>query len=518
MATISTLAVNLIARTSVFEKGMKRSRNATKSLKSTITGAVGSIARFAKGLAIAAGIGGMGFLLKSTLSTLDAVSKLSRRLGIAHEALLGLRHAGELAGISIQAMDKALETFTRRMGEVKAGSGEAKRGLEALGLSAERMIAMTPDKALLVIADRIETLGTQAEKAAAAYFLFGRAGAQMLNLFEQGAAGIEKAQKQAKELGITLEGYDLTQIEAANDVVLSLKKSFTSLFQVITIKIAPTLERLAVIMTKNREAIVSVIGKFAIFVASAVAIATAIKVVAVAIAFLTHKYTILIAKQIVMLAMGGPAGWGALAIGIGVATVAIVTVNEALDATVGKFKELGTVATQVDTQSGVRLKMSAQQLRFKQLEINKERELLAIKQQEKAAFSSIDAFISNLQNQIGGIGIDPLFAQLNKMEELGDALTGEAWVEWNKGMQDAANLIDELISKREDLEAEKETPDTPGSIKGGRFQEIRSEFIDVAALNAGGSVHGVNRTNALLSESISIQQRTLTEIKGNDLL
>ena len=85
MATISTLAVNLIARTSAFERGMKRGRTSVKSLRSTIGGAIGTFARFAKRLALVAGVGAMGFFVKSTLKSLDAVSKLSRRIGIATE-------------------------------------------------------------------------------------------------------------------------------------------------------------------------------------------------------------------------------------------------------------------------------------------------------------------------------------------------------------------------------------------------------------------------------------------------
>jgi hypothetical protein len=65
-------------------------------------------------------------------------------------------------------------------------------------------------------------------------------------------------------------------------------------------------------------------------------------------------------------------------------------------------------------------------------------------------------------------------------------------------------------------DADKEDP--LGELKGGRFQEIRSEFIDVAALNAGGSTKGVNKTNELLQKSMFIQQQTLTEIKGTATL
>jgi hypothetical protein len=100
------------------------------------------------------------------------------------------------------------------------------------------------------------------------------------------------------------------------------------------------------------------------------------------------------------------------------------------------------------------------------------------------------------------------------MEKLGDALTGEAWVEWNRGMNDAAGLIDELITKREALEQEKETPDAPGGIRGGRFQQIRSEFIDVAALNAGGSTQGVNKTNALLLDTNATLKRIANQGEG----
>jgi hypothetical protein len=181
---------------------------------------------------------------------LDVVAKLSRRIGIAHEALLGLQHAASLAGVSAEALNKSLEIFVRRMGEVKSGSGEAKRGLEALGLSAERMIKLTPEKALLVIADRIQELGTQAEKSAAAYFLFGRSGAQLLNLFEQGADAIERTTEAARRAGITLEGFDLSKIEAANDAWNNMEKSVRSLGQELVIGLAPKLEVVANILSR----------------------------------------------------------------------------------------------------------------------------------------------------------------------------------------------------------------------------------------------------------------------------
>jgi len=351
MATISTLAVNLIARTSVFEKGMRRGKTSTRSFKNAASKATASVARFARGLLIAAGVGGMTFFIKSTLASLDAVSKLSRRIGVTTEALLGLRHAAELAGVSAQSLDKSLEIFVRRMGEVMTGSGEAKKGLELLGLTAEQMIKKTPNQSLLVIADRIQNLGTQAEKSAAAYFLFGRSGAQLLNMFEQGSEGIAKAQKEAELLGITLKGIDLRQVEDANDAMLKFKKSISSVFSVLTIKLTPAIKKMSEFLIRNREAIISATKKMVIFGAKTFIAVNTIKLVAGAVVLLTKSFKSLSIAKTILLSLAGPAGWAAIAVGAAIATGAIIGINEAIDGTIKKVTEFGAATKKVEAKA-----------------------------------------------------------------------------------------------------------------------------------------------------------------------
>ena len=68
-------------------------------------------------------------MLKNTLATLDAVSKLSRRLGIAHEALLGLRHAAELSGLSAHGGKAIVFNGTRDFPLAAPGAGRHRRNL-----------------------------------------------------------------------------------------------------------------------------------------------------------------------------------------------------------------------------------------------------------------------------------------------------------------------------------------------------------------------------------------------------
>jgi len=204
-----------------------------------------ALRRMAMGALAVAGIGGLGYMLKRQMEVIDATAKLSDRLGITTEKLIGLQHAASITGTDAETLNKALEIFTRRLGEMTMGSGEAKRGLDMLGLTMDQLIKLGPAEAFGLAADKINLLGTQAEKAAAAYFLFGRAGSQMLNLLEVGSEGLKDFQEEVEKLGLTFSRLDAAQIEAANDALTRARATLTGLFRQATIELAPYIEVLA---------------------------------------------------------------------------------------------------------------------------------------------------------------------------------------------------------------------------------------------------------------------------------
>ncbi len=188
---------------------------------------------------------GLAYMVKRQMEAIDVIAKLSDRLGIATEDLVGLQHAASISGVSTESLNKSLDMFVRRLGEMTMGSGEAERGLEMLGLTMEELIHLSPAEAMGIAADRINRLETQAEKAAAAYFLFGRAGAQLVTMFAVGSEGLREFQKEADKLGLTFSRFDAAQIEAANDALTRARATMTGLFRQITIELAPYIEILA---------------------------------------------------------------------------------------------------------------------------------------------------------------------------------------------------------------------------------------------------------------------------------
>lgn len=184
-------------------------------------------------------------MISTQLQTLDATAKLSDELGISTEALLGFQHAAELTGTSNETLAKGLQRLVRRLGEAKAGLGEGRKGLEALGLDATKMAEMSADEALMVIADRIAGIGTASERAAAAYALFGRQGQELMNFFMGGRGYLEAMRKEVDALGASFSRTDLRKIEEANDAMARMQKSLSGIKGSITIALAPTLTSLA---------------------------------------------------------------------------------------------------------------------------------------------------------------------------------------------------------------------------------------------------------------------------------
>ena len=246
MAAAGSVVVNLIANTGQFTRKMKMSQKMLGKFRTGIANFAQSAARMG---AIASGVvaAGLSVMVKRQLSVIDTTAKLSDRIGVSTEFLSAYGHAASIAGTSQEEFNKAIEMYVRRLGEAQMGTGEAKDALEALGIPLEDIINQSPEQSFVRIADGIKQLGTQSEKSAVAYKLFGRSGSKMLNLLESDLSGVIS---EAEQLGISFSRVDAAKIEEANDAVTRLKAAFTGVANEITIKVAPAIETMADAITR----------------------------------------------------------------------------------------------------------------------------------------------------------------------------------------------------------------------------------------------------------------------------
>ena len=236
MATAVSLRTVFTSSTSGLVSGANTAGNAMKKVQKDMAGMRGSLATlktiaigqvFAQlgGAAISAGRSLLWFG-QSTSEGIDVLSKLSRRLGLTYGQMAGLKLAGDLAGVGVETIATAATKADVAFISASNGSKEATAKFTSLGLSMAELQKLSPDQRFAAIADAIAKLPTAAERSAAAIKLFGKSGAELLPLFEEGAGAIKKATDQAKAFGLTLTNAQGLGVEKMND-------SFTSAFAAI---------------------------------------------------------------------------------------------------------------------------------------------------------------------------------------------------------------------------------------------------------------------------------------------
>ena len=227
------------------EKAFRKARQDFKSLGSELGRLTKRAAAFSA-VAAGAAVAGLSLVVKHNLEAIDATGKLSDRLKVSTEDLLAWRHAAELAGVSGQNLDKAVEEMNKRLGEVReTGTGEALKGMDMLGLSMQDIRDFGPAELFETIADRIAAIEDPAKRSAAAYAFFGRQGKQLINLLAGGSSGLRQARAELESMGALYSREEARRVEAANDAMTRLQTTFAGLAQTLTIELAPTLEAVA---------------------------------------------------------------------------------------------------------------------------------------------------------------------------------------------------------------------------------------------------------------------------------
>lgn len=219
MANIQTLSVSLVARTAGFTRGLD---SAQKRLSTFSAGAVAAGTRIAGfGTAIAGGLAATGLvsLTKHAFGAIDELGNLSQRLGIGVEDLQAFQHAATLADVSQQSLATGLQFMNRTLGQASIGSKTAQNAFAQLGLNFQTLQAAGPAEAFRTIAERIAQLGSASQRAAATQAIFGRGGIQLLNILNQGRAGLEQSANELKRFGTVVTEEGVAQVQAADDAL-----------------------------------------------------------------------------------------------------------------------------------------------------------------------------------------------------------------------------------------------------------------------------------------------------------
>lgn len=242
MATIASLNVLLGLNTAKFTAGSKKAVGTLGGLTSSLRTAGKVAAGFG---AILAGVGG-GYALSrvvvSAMKTVDALKASAVQAGLTTEALSRLQYAASQNDGSAEAMADAIGKMNQRLGIAAKEGDSVAKALQGLGLSAGTLVNLAPEQAFMEIAEKISKIENPAQRAAAAYEIFGRKGLELQSVLMLGRAGLMAAGAEADKFGISISQVSAEKIGAAVDAIGRMKMVASGLANTLATELAPFIE------------------------------------------------------------------------------------------------------------------------------------------------------------------------------------------------------------------------------------------------------------------------------------
>lgn len=218
--------------------------------------------------AVAAGFGIAHIVEDSTKAFEDfasSVKTMQRISGGSVEEVSGLAGAMKLAGVNADNVTGAITIFSKKLGQAGQDAKATAAMNNLFGTSIKDANGHVKSMAELLpgIADKFKELPNGAEKTALATQLFGRAGAQMIPVLNQGSEGIKELTAKAKEMGLTL---DDTSMKSFNEARKS-QREFQATMQGLSITLGQVfLPILEAVQDAFREFLIPLIMKATAFV------------------------------------------------------------------------------------------------------------------------------------------------------------------------------------------------------------------------------------------------------------
>jgi hypothetical protein len=252
MAAIGKVSAVFTASTSGLTSGVNRASQSMKGLQASVgslRGSMQALVAIQGAQLFGSVVAGASRAARSLIAygqaeaeTIDQTSKLAARLGFTYSEMAGLALAGNLAGVSLDQLGAAATKADVAFIKAANGSKASAAAFAAIGLSVEQLNGLSASDRFNAIAEAISQLPTEAERAAAAVAIFGRSGAELLPLFNQGAGAIAAARAEAERFGLTLTNAQGQNVEEMNDAFTRAQSAIQGVIQQVVAYLAPEVE------------------------------------------------------------------------------------------------------------------------------------------------------------------------------------------------------------------------------------------------------------------------------------
>lgn len=255
------LLVRIEAQITKFEKAMakatvgasttagkieRRFRDMERNLSSVGAGFTRDLVAPIAALATVAGLERLASSVRETVKSAAQLVDLADKIGITTDRLQELRFQADQNGSSAEALDSALEQFSKRVGLAAAGSGDLLKILNANGIALrDNEGKMRPLIELLAAyAELIKNATSDQDRGVLSLEAFGKGGDEAANIFRGGAADIERWANKAHELNQVVGEEGVRALESFDDRLSELSGRWNTFWTEATVVALNALEKI----------------------------------------------------------------------------------------------------------------------------------------------------------------------------------------------------------------------------------------------------------------------------------
>ncbi|PPQ17969.1 hypothetical protein CV770_18555 [Bradyrhizobium sp. AC87j1] len=251
MSVIGQLRVILGGDTSGLDKSLAESQSKLAGFGSKL--ALGFAAAAAAATAAAVAVTSQ---VHSAIEAADQLNKMSQSTGLSTEELSKLKYAADLSDVSTEALGKSMGKLSKAMvAAATEGASPAANAFNAMGVSVRNNDGTLRDSSEVLkdVADKFAFYKDGAEKTNLAIQLFGKSGAALIPLLNQGRDGLEQAGDEAAKFGLVLDKKTTMAAEAFNDNLKRMDSIKQGIVMTVTAKMLPSFEQLSEVMLETRK-------------------------------------------------------------------------------------------------------------------------------------------------------------------------------------------------------------------------------------------------------------------------
>lgn len=253
---VGQITVELLAKTASFSTDMNRSAKDLEKVKKAAYETGRQIGDSINGIAAAVGIGlsvgAFASLIKGSIDAADHLNDLSKKNGIAVDTLGGIGFAAKQAGGDLDSASAAVGKLNKAIAAARSVDKSAAQGFAVLGLDNLIRDGASAEEVLASVADKFAEFEDGPEKAAIALRIFGKAGAEMIPLLDEGGASLRANIEYFKRYsGVTQDV--ATKADQFNDTQEKLRLLSGAFGNTLAAELLPQMQSLADVLLDAKE-------------------------------------------------------------------------------------------------------------------------------------------------------------------------------------------------------------------------------------------------------------------------